>query len=460
MKTLLSQHRALKKLFPVQIPEPGRALRPFTYLVTAKVPEGLLVYNVALCDCALLEGEEQNLLACTSFPEEPSGTLNRLLEMRFLVLAEQDDQVFCRKVKEGAALVRRLTKENGYGGFTILTTTACNARCFYCFEKGCKPETMTSETASAVAAYILQEGNQKHVHLSWFGGEPTVNARVIDQISDALTSAGREFTASMISNGYLMDEKLIEKAAGPWKLKNIQITLDGTEEVYNVRKAYVGIEGSAFQRVLRNIGLLLDAGIQVSIRLNVDAENVEDLCVLAGQLEERFRGRKNFSVYAHEIFDDSKIPGEAYRERRDACRAVSDRLRELGYSGSRPLDQFPKITHCMADSGNGPVIMPDGSLNSCEHINRAPVWGSIFHPAERPQEVSDFWQERYPEQPECRTCEAYPSCIRLVHCETYSVCTPELRSDTCEALKESLRTDWELAKTRRAQQNHAQECEP
>ena len=93
MKVLQIQHRALKKLFPVRFPEPGQAIRPFTYLVTAQVPEGLLAYNAALCDCALLEGEEQELLQYDTFPKEPPEALRKLLELRFLVPAEQDDQV-------------------------------------------------------------------------------------------------------------------------------------------------------------------------------------------------------------------------------------------------------------------------------------------------------------------------------------------------------------------------------
>ena len=63
------------------------------------------------------------------FPEEPSETLRWLAEQRFLVPAEHDDHSFCRDVREAARLVRRLTTEDGYEGFTTLTTTACNARC-------------------------------------------------------------------------------------------------------------------------------------------------------------------------------------------------------------------------------------------------------------------------------------------------------------------------------------------
>ena len=446
MKVLHIQHRALKKLFPTRMPEPGQTVRPFTYLVTAQVPEGLLVYQAALCSFVLLEEDEQNYLRSTAFPEEPSETLCFLIENRFLVPADHDDHSFCGNVREGARLVRRLTEDEGYGGFTILTTTACNARCFYCFEKDCVPETMTPETAAAVAEFILKEGRQKGVHLSWFGGEPTVNTRVIDQITEALAAAGREYTSSMISNGYLMDEAMVRKAAEQWKLKQIQITLDGTETVYNERKNYIGVSGSAFRTVLNNIGFLLDAGVRVLIRLNVDTENAEDLCALAGQLKDRFGERKNLSVYSHALFEDNSMP-TSYAERLLADGMVARHLENLGWRVSRHLDPFPKTYHCMADSGSGPVIMPDGGLGSCEHISFSRNWGTVFHPEKRSDEENEFWNELYPEQPECGGCSAYPSCIRLKNCHpSPSVCTEALREDACRELTESLLAAWDRIK--------------
>ena len=446
MKVLQMQHKALKKLLPVRMPEPGQAVRPFGYLVTAQVPEGLLVYQAALCGLVLLEGDELDLLHCEVFPDEPSETMRFLAEHRFLVPADHDDRTLCGNVREGARLIHRLTEEEGYGGFTVLTTTACNARCFYCFEKGCPAETMTPETADSVADFILKEGNQKRVHIGWFGGEPTVNTRVIDRITAALAAAGREYSSSMISNGYLLDKKTVEKAAGPWKLKQVQITLDGTEEVYNERKNYVGVQGSAFQTVLDNIGFLLDAGIRVLVRLNVDTENVEDLCVLAGQLKERFGEKKGLHVYSHALFEDDGMPS-TFDERLDADAAVARRLEELGWTGGKALERFPKMHHCMADGGGGPVIMPDGGLRSCEHISAARDWGSVFRPGKRPEEEDAFWNELYPEQPECEGCSAFPSCIRLKHCQPNPpVCTASAREKACRELTDSLLNTWERIK--------------
>lgn len=47
--------------------------------------------------------------------------------------------------------------------FRIWTTTGCNARCFYCFEKGIKSINMNMETAAYVINYIISnlEDNDK-----------------------------------------------------------------------------------------------------------------------------------------------------------------------------------------------------------------------------------------------------------------------------------------------------------
>jgi UTP--glucose-1-phosphate uridylyltransferase len=81
----------------------------------------------------------------------------------------------------------------------------------------------------------------------------------------------------MTSNGYLFDEKLVTKAVHSWNLEDIQITLDGTENVYNKTKNYIYKNTNAFKRVIDNIGLLLKAGVRVMIRLNIGEHNKEDL---------------------------------------------------------------------------------------------------------------------------------------------------------------------------------------
>ena len=74
-------------------------------------------------------------------------------------------------------------------------------------------------------------------------------------------------------------------------MKSIQITLDGPENVYNSTKAYVSSTVSPYQRVLKNIDLLLRNKVRVAIRLNLDQHNIDDLRDLVDDLFRRLANR-------------------------------------------------------------------------------------------------------------------------------------------------------------------------
>jgi sulfatase maturation enzyme AslB (radical SAM superfamily) len=54
--------------------------------------------------------------------------------------------------------------------------------------------------------------------LDWFGGEPLFNMDVIDLISSRVRAAGFNIMGSIVSNGYLFDDKVIQKAKDIWNL--------------------------------------------------------------------------------------------------------------------------------------------------------------------------------------------------------------------------------------------------
>ena len=61
-------------------------------------------------------------------------------------------------------------------------------------------------------------------------------------------------------------------------LSNVQITLDGTEETYNKTKRFIYKDDpSPFKTVIYNIHNLLFNNISVTIRLNVDNNNADDI---------------------------------------------------------------------------------------------------------------------------------------------------------------------------------------
>ena len=108
----------------------------------------------------------------------------------------------------------------------------------------------------------------------------------------------------MISNGYLFDDNLIKTAKEDWNLQNVQITLDGTEEIYNKTKNYIyKNDENPFKRVINNIHKLAYNKISVSIRMNCDKHNFEDLIKLVHYLHEEFKGNDLVSMYVWPIFE-------------------------------------------------------------------------------------------------------------------------------------------------------------
>ena len=202
-------------------------------------------------------------------PEEYAAPDN-LPELRdgwFRVPQKMDDMKYADQVR---FIRRTMWKEPEHiTSYTIFTTTDCNARCFYCYELGRSRIPMSDETAHKAAAYIAAHCGGEKVHLHWFGGEPLFNKQVIDIICTDLAEKGIVYESMIISNGYLFDGATVEQAVSHWKLKSVQITLDGTEEIYNRSKAFIYTDGkSPYQVVLANIQRLLDAGVSVHIRLN------------------------------------------------------------------------------------------------------------------------------------------------------------------------------------------------
>ena len=161
---------------------------------------------------------------------------------------------------------------------------------------------MTKETALKVAEYINYKSPANPISLHWFGGEPLFNMKAIDIITGYLRDNGRTFKSTITTNGYLFDSKIISKAKHSWGLTEVQITLDGTETIYNKTKNFIYKNTNAFKTVFKNIGLLLNAGIRVMIRLNVSDENKEDLYELVNQLYDAFGVTSGLEIYCWPLF--------------------------------------------------------------------------------------------------------------------------------------------------------------
>lgn len=395
--------------------------RMIKYCLPLEIDDGFLLFNVLTREMVLLTKDEyENRLES-----------DYLRQHWFVVPENLNEKELVDFVRFVCSTAEKKSKNTT--NYTILTTMDCNARCFYCYELGRPRVPMSEETALKVADYIKNNCGGEKVRITWFGGEPLFNAGVIDTICDRLHDNNICFESSMVSNGYLFDKDTVQRAKNHWNLKRIQISLDGTEEVYNRSKAYIYKDGSAYQVVLKNIGLLLDAGIFVNIRLNMDLKNCSNLLELIDELSVRFAGRENLQVYSHLIFDTSLAMYERYTtEELDLLHAaqqnLNNKISSCNFSKKHhAIKKTLRMKYCMADSGNSVVITPVGHIGLCEHHSEDEFIGHV-ETSERDNAVIESWRERSEEIPECNGCFYYPDCIHLKKCHEKSPCYEQERA--------------------------------
>ena len=372
---------------------------------------------------------------------------------------------------------RMLENDKCPGGlrhFTILPTSACNARCTYCFEEGMRYQKMSPETVVAVVQFIISQAPKRNdtfagdqpvnkesilylpeennkpltreeldfeaaktagndrILLSWFGGEPLCAPDNIDRICSALIEAGIAFDSDMISNGSLFTEEMVRRAIDVWHLREVQITLDGLEEEYLRRKRYSSSVEDPFGTVIHNIHILLQHEIRVIIRLNLDYQNAGQLFLLVDYLASEFPAsseeRKFLHVYSEPIKYDT-IDGN------DEVQAISRDLHyhieQKGLATSYGVNlQKLKLDFCMADAPQGNVVIcADGSLNLCDQLCESMTYGDVYSGITKP----DVWAELNSPAvlaEECDNCKWLPECTPFMKakCPNQIIeCKPRMR---------------------------------
>ena len=397
-------------------PQKTEEYRLIRYLLRQEADGKTVLCHTVTGEVAELGDAEADLLG--TLPGAYREEMDDLIAHRFLVPADFDEH---REVLSLRRAIKLFQKAKPTSSYVILPTTGCNARCFYCFEAGTEVVTMTPEAADKTADYILSHlPEDKKVHILWFGGEPTVASRRIDRICRKLTENGVELASEMISNAYLFDEEMADRARDLWKLYRIQITLDGTEETYNRVKAYVNPTDNPYRRVLRNISLLLDRGVHVSLRMNLDRYNFEEIKALIAELKEHFSGNPLFGAYAFPLNDNCGWTSHTEEDivwQDEKVIELGELIDQAGLSirGEKFTPPALRVNGCMADSGTSVGINPKGELVLCmEKFEKDAVVGTIEDGVTDPGNLR-AWSETF-EYPECAECAHYPRCVRLKKC--------------------------------------------
>jgi uncharacterized protein len=164
----------------------------------------------------------------------------------------------------------------------FVTNYSCNFACSYCYQDqySYPASELSDDIVESFFSYIREKFTGRKKYITVFGGEPLLSSpKQKSIIAHFLEKAEDEnLEVCFVTNGYFLDE-YTEILKGR-KIREIQVTLDGTADAHNKRRFLKNGSGT-FDRIVNGIDLCLAASIPVNLRMVIDKENVDELVALS-----------------------------------------------------------------------------------------------------------------------------------------------------------------------------------
>lgn len=145
------------------------------------------------------------------------------------------------------------------GRITLVVTEDCNLRCRYCaysghyyYHRKHSAKKMSEEVMrKAIDFYLTHSQENEEKNISFYGGEPLLNFRIIKNCVDYVTSIyPAPVNYNMTINGTLLTKEIMKFIVE--KKISVLISIDGPKEVHDRNRVYKNGVGS-FSRVYQNL---------------------------------------------------------------------------------------------------------------------------------------------------------------------------------------------------------------
>ncbi len=289
----------------------------------------------------------------------------------------------------------------------LLTTLKCNLKCSYCslgVGEMLGSQQKVGYELDQLAHFITTHLAGKEIYVTFYGGEPTLNARFIAAVMQRFPL----FRYQLQTNGTLLDN-LPDALLG--RLSNILISIDGGERITD---SYRG--RGIYRQVLKNMRQVRDR-VRGSMTARVTWNDSDTGFMELDELT------KSFDYVYFQFVADEKYGGDAMAKRQavlaqliDRFFAQSDRLYPfIPLMGivrnklfpSRARELYAGMTQCRA-STHLINVMPDGKVFPCPDM--------MYLPAMQQGDIGENWLRQSPLRPHphmpCDGCEALSWCRR------------------------------------------------
>ena len=155
----------------------------------------------------------------------------------------------------------------------LFVTEACNLKCTYCYEvlQGVHAGGRMLKQVDARAVvdqYLADSGNRSPICITFFGGEPLLNFKVIADVvqyaKEGARGRGKAIAFSMTTNLTLLTEEIADYLVE--EQFSVMVSLDGSSQKNDSRRVTVNGSGT-YERVTRNLRMLMAKQRKAGVRL-------------------------------------------------------------------------------------------------------------------------------------------------------------------------------------------------
>jgi len=296
----------------------------------------------------------------------------------------------------------------------VTVTHRCQLNCEHCYQARHNSEDLSTEELLALFDELQALGT---LNLTFSGGEALLRKDLFELIAEARK---RSFAVILLSNGGPITPAVAQKLRD-LRVMTVEISIHGSHAA--THDGFVGRQGS-FDRAVRAVELLDDAGVPVLVKSNVMPCNAEEIFALEHLFAARPRVQFLADVLLHQRDDGMVMSGIGLNSEQKQ-RYFTERVRQMSdgdVEGLRarladvpPLEQIEARQPCGAGRSFA-AIQPNGDVLACTQIPTMPM-GNL-----REKRFSELWLDSPPVRElraltlqkfeECRGCEYRHVCSK------------------------------------------------
>lgn len=328
--------------------------------------------------------------------------------------------------KELIENLKKYTRDTQFQSLYLITSTACNLDCDYCFYRSSASESLLHRqnmsldiARQAILTFKrIVENNIKDSdywqQITLYGGEPLLNEELLYRVIPYIRTLFDNQTSLVINtNATLLSESDI-KLFKDYNVE-VQVSLDGNQQQHDLhRKTCLG--APTYNIVLNNMKKMLSSGIKVLPMITATDGNIDNFAETLYSIVKELN-IDDFAVnilitnsYKIDTQYAEKLASEMLKAYQKYGTIASDYVFVELYQKLLGIDKTISKNSC--GSSRKITVFPDGKIYACQALEKVKQnFMGIIQDKFISSECWDCWRDRSRfDNPECLDCECILSC--------------------------------------------------